>query len=165
MSMTPERIEELKGRFKDVEPEELTFISVGELNDLLAALEESQQRASKWEKAYENADRGYLQQEKRAGDLMRQLVEAQQQLTDSLERERGLKYLCNQSFEEKERANRELVEAQQTIARQEEALEFYEEPGNYLEHIIGWGPKIPVLQDGGKRAYAALGNKEGSDKA
>ena len=42
------------------------------------------------------------------------------------------------------------------IERKDEALEFYAEEGNYLEHIIGWGPTIPAVQDGGKRARAAL---------
>ncbi|MGM1048374.1 MAG: hypothetical protein ACQEXX_19855 [Bacillota bacterium] len=44
----------------------------------------------------------------------------------------------------------------QLVERQKEELEFYAEEGNYLEHIIGWGPNIPVLQDGGKRARKAL---------
>ena len=42
------------------------------------------------------------------------------------------------------------------IERKDEALEFYAEEGNYLEHIIGWGPTIPVVQDGGNRAREAL---------
>lgn len=44
----------------------------------------------------------------------------------------------------------------QLVETQREALEFYAEEGNYLEHIIGWGPNIPVVQDGGNRAREAL---------
>lgn len=64
--------------------------------------------------------------------------------------------------EEKGWIEKDLVKAQQTIARQEEVLEFYAEEGNYLEHIIGWGPTIPVVQDGGSRARKAL---EGSTQS
>lgn len=37
-----------------------------------------------------------------------------------------------------------------------EALEFYAEEGNYLEHIIGWGPEIPILKDNGASAKKVL---------
>ncbi|MDQ0497312.1 hypothetical protein [Paenibacillus brasilensis] len=51
----------------------------------------------------------------------------------------------------------QLAERAQTIAEQRETLEFYAEDGNYLEHIIGWGPEIPVIRDGGRRARKSLG--------
>lgn len=56
-----------------------------------------------------------------------------------------------------------LSKAQETIAQLNEVLEFYAEPGNYLEHIIGRGPKIPVIQDGGRRARAVLEVEEGAE--
>lgn len=51
----------------------------------------------------------------------------------------------------------QLADRTQTIAEQRETLEFYAEDGNYLEHIIGWGPEIPVIRDGGRRARKSLG--------
>ncbi|MNC54126.1 hypothetical protein D3C75_1035960 [compost metagenome] len=65
-----------------------------------------------------------------------------------MERERGLKHLCNQSLEEKETTKRELVEAQQNIARQREALEYYAHVYVAHERLEEW--------DNGKRARAAL---------
>jgi hypothetical protein len=48
--------------------------------------------------------------------------------------------------------NRVIVENENMI----ETLEFYAEEGNYIEHIIGWGPEIPVLKDNGTRARDTL---------
>ncbi|MBB6021421.1 hypothetical protein HNR77_002516 [Paenibacillus sp. JGP012] len=63
-----------------------------------------------------------------------------------------------------ENLQRGLIKAEQTRDRLVEALEFYAEYGNYLEHIIGWGPEIPVVQDGGQRARMALqADKEGAE--
>ncbi|CAH1054077.1 hypothetical protein [Paenibacillus pseudetheri] len=61
-------------------------------------------------------------------------------------------------WREKERVNLELVEAQQTIARQREALK------DALYHLTPIDGKYSP--DSAERAIiAALGNKEGSDKA
>lgn len=57
-----------------------------------------------------------------------------------------------------------LIAAERVIVRQREALEFYSEVGNYQEHIIDWGPEIPVLQDSGKRARASLGEGATADE-
>ncbi|WP_438498053.1 hypothetical protein [Paenibacillus sp. IHBB 3054] len=94
--MTPERQEGIK---RDAQEESETIygncsanITNIELLELLAALEEAQQqlvniqptleaeraRGDKWEKAFDNADRQYLKQEKAAADIRRQLAEAQQ---------------------------------------------------------------------------------------
>ncbi|MEK8206983.1 hypothetical protein NST41_15420 [Paenibacillus sp. FSL L8-0696] len=143
---------------------ELIVSAVNSLPGLLAALEESKQDESRLQTAIDWWD-NYSK------DKSAQLEESQQQLTDSLERERGLKYLCNQSFEEKARANRELAEAQQTIARQRKALEFYATQGNHKwSHTYDETGEVEeiaskVANDRGRIAQAALGNKEGSDKA
>ncbi|MEK4141773.1 hypothetical protein NST48_12540 [Paenibacillus sp. FSL M7-0547] len=123
---TPERIEELKGRFKDVEPEELTFIKVGELNELLAALEESQQE-------YEimKYDR----------DALVKLVSNHQSAVDD--------------------ACRELAEAQQTIARQQEALEFIAD----MKIIGSAHVSMQAIARGVLKGNFLEGNKKGSDKA
>lgn len=120
--LTPERIQELKGRYADLSPEDITFMTVGELTSLLAALEEAQQqlvniqhtlfaeraRGDKWEKAFDNADRQYLKQEKTAADLRRELTKFQTLASDN--------HTLAARFE------RELAEAQQTIARLTAAL-------------------------------------------
>ncbi|MCP1133363.1 hypothetical protein NKT34_08680 [Paenibacillus polysaccharolyticus] len=55
-------------------------------------------------------------------------------------------------------------EAVYTIVQLNETLEFYAESSNYLEHIIGWGPEILVVRDGGQRARLALhADKEGAE--
>lgn len=63
-----------------------------------------------------------------------------------------------------ENLQRALIKAEQTRDRLVEASEFYAESGNYHEHIIGWGPEIPVVRDGGQRARMALqADKEGAE--
>ncbi|OME55581.1 hypothetical protein BSK59_14000 [Paenibacillus odorifer] len=94
--------------------------------------------------------------------LLAALEESKQQLADSMERERGLKHLCNQSLEEKERANRELAEAQQTIARQREVLEFYANQEHWELPSFGRGHS-KVTSDKGSKARELL--EEGSNKA
>lgn len=52
---TPERIQELKGRYEGLSPEDITFMTVGELTGLLAALEEAQQQLKETEDWEEDA--------------------------------------------------------------------------------------------------------------
>ncbi|MEK4108152.1 hypothetical protein NST28_29215 [Paenibacillus sp. FSL R10-2791] len=138
--MTPERIEPIK----------LAAFTREELIKLIrkqeAALEESQQQRDEFwsmvkvhgeEKRKAETELFELRNDvaEAIRDKDRTLAESQQQLADSLERERGLKHLCNQSLEEKERANRELAEAQQTIARQQKVIEWYESGGSMGELV------------------------------
>lgn len=120
-SMTPERIEEIEFWYRVAEK----GLLIKYVHDLLAALEESQQRK-------------------------RTALEAHER-----------------DFNELHRVERELVEAQHTIARQREALMWYANRNNYVVDIDSqWEPIISALEDEGKRACTALeGNKEGSDKA
>lgn len=138
---------------------ELIVAAVNSLPGLLDALEEAQQRANKlertleaervrgtkWEKAFDNADRQYLKMEKQAADLRRQIAGKTE----------------------------ELAEAQQTIARQREALEWYASDLPYKQEI-GWhdderkdtyweAPEIS--KDRGARARAVLENKEGDSES
>ncbi|MNC01367.1 ASCH domain protein [compost metagenome] len=93
-------------------------------------------------------------------------VEEAQQILNNLRAERdGLKEHRSELAISNTDLQGKLLEAHQSIARQEKALEFYAEAGNYLEHIIGWGPVNPVLQDGGKLARKALGIKEGDGES
>ena len=62
----------------------------------------------------------------------------------------------------------QLTEAQQTIARQREALNFYASEDNHRWRHIGNYDECEssaIHRDRGKLARAALGNKEGSNKA
>lgn len=87
-------------------------------------LGEAQQQAAKWEKAFDNADRQYLKQEKLAADLRGELTNFQTLASDN--------HTLAAKFE------RELVEAQQTIARQQKALEFYASRMCIQKEDMGW---------------------------
>lgn len=99
---TPERVQELKGRYEGLSPEDITFMTVGELTGLLAALEETQHQLHDQDEALIAAN-GLIE------DLQIQLAEAQQQ------NERLRK---NFMF-----SGSALAEAQQTIAW---AIQIYE---------------------------------------
>lgn len=103
---------------------------------VLAALEESQQRIGKLELYVKSLEFNREDTQKRANEKLR---------------ERDTK----------------LAEAQQTIAQQQVALEFYALDDNNNWWIGGLDEVIPseVMKDGGAKARATLGNKEGSDKA
>ncbi|MEK4878898.1 MULTISPECIES: hypothetical protein [Paenibacillus] len=148
--MTPERIEELKGRFKDIAPEELTFISVGELHNLLAALEESQQQKVE---LWECEDCGFAFPAMYEDDTP----------------EGG--HSCPVCAET--RLEKELVEAQQTIARQREALEVSNESicdllrdqPNELWTIQETQSWLDIGNGALKSIAEVLGDEEGIDKA
>jgi hypothetical protein len=89
-------------------------------------------------------------------DLLAALEESQQQRDNYSNKEEEARWEAAEYREE-------LVEAQQTIARQREALEFYANKENWELPSFGRGHS-EVTSDRGSRARAALeGNKEGSD--
>ncbi|MEK3735682.1 hypothetical protein NYE47_00780 [Paenibacillus sp. FSL H7-0941] len=95
---TPERIEELKGRYEGLSPEDITFMTVGDLNSLLAALEESQQ----------------------------QKVTLKEELEDKINESNEFYKWWQEEVAQRNIYKHELAEAQQTIARQSAALGWYE---------------------------------------
>jgi uncharacterized phage infection (PIP) family protein YhgE len=102
---TPERIQELKGRYEGLSPEDITFMTVGELTGLLAALEETQQQLDDIKqrthsKIYTQSESIKTSREM-IDDLFNQLTEARQQLVSK---------------------TLELTQAEQTIARQQLAM-------------------------------------------
>lgn len=160
--MTPERIEEIKPYFTNEQLEQLsreyrTMPTDGEgyaiepeyegmaargnivklVSDLKAsrvALEESQQRIGKLELYVKSLEFNRDDTQKRVNEKLR---------------ERDTK----------------LVEAQQTIVQQQAELEFYALEENNNWWIGGLDEVMPseVMKDGGAKARAALGNKEGPE--
>lgn len=101
--MTPERIDELEELFETMKKDDpnakMAFVKIELIDELLAALEESQQQAEDYKSQCDH----YREEAKKLNSL----VKEQQ------------KDIMNLQVE----SNRQLVEAQQTIARQREALE------------------------------------------
>ncbi|ADO59577.1 hypothetical protein [Paenibacillus polymyxa] len=122
------------------------FYSILDLLDLVDSLQQQVKKLSEYKvsskqfgELYDKAISVVRQNEsnqKKADDNYRALLEETIQLRDQLaemQRERD-----------------------RTIAELREDLEFYAENGNYRERIIGWGPEIPVIKDGGRRARKSL---------
>ncbi|WP_248548984.1 hypothetical protein [Paenibacillus odorifer] len=126
-SMTPERIEE-HAEFV----EKFGKLPGHMALELLAALEESQQRIGKLELYVKSLEFNRDDTQKRVNEKLR---------------ERDTK----------------LAEAQQTIAQQQGTLEFYALEDNNNWWIGGLDEVMPseVMKDGGAKARAARGNKEG----
>ncbi|MBY0020758.1 hypothetical protein H7K28_06890 [Paenibacillus polymyxa] len=125
------------------------LLPVREVEDVLALVDSLQQQVKKlseykvssnqFGELYDKAISVVRQNEsnkKKADDNYRALLEETIQLRDQLAEMRR--------------------ERDRTIAEVREVLEFYAENGNYREHIIGWGPEIPVIKDGGRRARKSL---------
>ncbi|WP_339316902.1 hypothetical protein [Paenibacillus sp. FSL R10-2734] len=163
--MTPERIEAYKTMIR-----QLGALPPSAAIELLAALEESQQRIGKLELYVKSLEFNRDDTQKRANEKLRErdtkLVEAQK-LNESLNEES----LAN--FREAAKRGKLLAEAQQTIARQREALE---SARNTMEDALSVGEARykdfdtrlcpwADLSDGVENIEAALGKKEGSDKA
>ena len=154
--MTPERIEEIKqliSKHKHFDKRMKMTKSYNEKDNSVIRLNHIESRAFEY-----------------IPDLLAALEESQQQLTNSLERERGLKRLCNQSLEEKETTKHELVEAQQTIAQQLEREQsiIYEVSEIHKESAAGNNGSLDRADTALKRIILlssnllALGNKEGT---
>ncbi|WP_339246827.1 hypothetical protein NST58_06505 [Paenibacillus sp. FSL R10-2796] len=144
--LTPERIEEIKEdaahEISEGYGHDISDITYEEVLGLLAALKESQQRIGKLELYVKSLEFNREDTQKRANEKLR---------------ERDTK----------------LAEAQQTIARQQEALE---SARNTMEDALSVGEARykdfdtrlcpwADLSDGVENIEAALGNKEGSNKA
>jgi hypothetical protein len=167
--MTPERIEEFKHYFTDeqldemsreyrtmptdgegyaIEPEYEGMVARGNIVKLVsdvktarAALEESQQQIKE------------LQEGNRSACESRDMAYRSRDETI---------VTSNQHYKQAFLLNEGLIEAQQTITRQREALEWYANKNNYVVDIDSqWEPIISALEDEGNRARAAMeGNKE-----
>jgi len=158
MSMTPERIEEIKqliSKHKHFEKRLKTTKNYNEADSSVIRLDHIESRAF-----------GFIP------ELLAALEESQQPYTHmepihlaALSRVEVIRIL--------RKLERELVEAQQTIARQREALE---SARNTMEDALSVGEARykdfdtrlcpwADLSDGVENIEAALGNKEGSDKA
>ncbi|QUL57544.1 hypothetical protein KDC22_14335 [Paenibacillus tritici] len=96
---TPERIQELKGRYEGLSPEDITFMTVGELTGLLAALEEAENQLKETEEWEADAY------------AWRDFCNERNNLDSTEFTEENFTLL-----------RRELAEAQQTIARQQQEL-------------------------------------------
>lgn len=177
--MTPERLQQIKAHAEY--NKFLNPAATGHVVELLAALEEAQQqnealRRSLTKEACTNAANArqlaeaqknykytaeasdmvntalrHVAEERNA--LRQEMAEAQQTIT--LEKDRR-DYWGDKALDLQE----QLGEAQQTIARQREALEFYAEHKNWPQSRGEIGYALAEM-DGGDRARAALGNKEG----
>jgi predicted RNase H-like nuclease (RuvC/YqgF family) len=99
------------------------------------ALLQTQQQSAKWEKAFDNADRQYLKQEKLAADLRRQLTGKTEELAEVQQQFAEEKKWRAVEHEVADGYHRELVEAQQTIARLREALNVSINKGAILEWL------------------------------
>lgn len=173
MSMTPERIEEKKQIAVTVSrmPEE-------KINDLydkiceLAHAEDGEQLEGILSE-FNLMNVGYDAAWDEVERLLAALEESQQQVK-TLKTEKALlegelgqaeayKHFEAERTKEAQSINRQLVEAQQTIAQQQVALEFYALEDNNNWWIGGLDEVIPseVMKDGGAKARATLGNKEG----
>jgi chromosome segregation ATPase len=145
-----------------------------QLANVQPTLNAERARGDKWEKAFDNADRQYLKQEKAAADLRRELTKFQALASDNhtlaarFERELaeaqqqreaatklayetnvGLESLRHKHFKQSE----ELVEAQQTIARQRYALEKVEK--EMTNETTSRGRRVNFI------IWEALGTQEG----
>lgn len=158
MSITPERIEEIKPYFTNEQLDELsreyrTMPTDGEGYAI--------------EPEYEGmVARGNIVKLVSDVKTVRAALEESQQQRDIAQA--NYKTYYAEATEVSER----LAEAQQTIARYREALEFYALDDTYRAvfnpptlNNHGYTTFAPIVEDEGKRAQAALANKEGSDKA
>ncbi|EHS59424.1 hypothetical protein [Paenibacillus sp. Aloe-11] len=84
--MSKERIREIKERFEfNLKLAESIGATGGEYKDipyLLDLVDSLQQQATKWEKAFDNADKNYLKMEHEAAELRRQLVSKTDELAE-----------------------------------------------------------------------------------
>lgn len=121
---TPERIQELKGRYEGLQPEDITFMTVGEVVGLLATLEETEQHTYDQNEALIAANELIAELQEQLSGKTEELAESQQQ------NERLRK---NFMF-----SGSALGEAQQTIARLTKALSFYGSRMCIQPEDVGW---------------------------
>jgi len=169
--MTPERIEEIKEdaahEISEGYGHDISDITYEEVLELLAALEESQQKVKVAKTAIESFGRITDDMEEEYEELQKKYAESQQQKVELWECEDcGFSFnaiheddtpeggyscpLCAES-----RLAKELAEAQQTIARQREVLDFYANQEHWELPSFGRGQSM-VTSDRGSKARELL---------
>jgi hypothetical protein len=163
--MTPERIEEIKPYFTNEQLDELsreyrTMPTDGEGYAIEPEYEGMVARGYivKLISDVKTARTALEEAERKRGDTGNAL-EIKRMLLEKANYEAGRQRVF------KESAERKLAEAQQTIAQQQGALEFYALEDNNNWWIGGLDEVMPseVMKDGGAKARAARGNKEGPE--
>lgn len=150
---------------------------ISEINRLQKSLKETEETASKWVKAFDNADRNYLKKEKLAAERLREIDRLQQENDHFYEANNKLQSrlnVQNEKMSELQQENQRLKEdkrklhnayesqfekaihAQQERDKALEALKFYAEKGHLVFCQEDGGFARSFLSDLGKPILSCL---------